>query len=259
MKCLNIPQNFPMVASVTFDRNVFEGVLNPDKKSIPEDQKEVFRQIAVLIRQGEIIPYISETTFTLETLRKGIGERLEVLISRLNVLGDNVHPGSSDFDKFYLSKAMESGFKLLPNYRLGRVLNPEIQSSWRKLDVDVDIWQLTEKFGKVLYLIESNGGGFAFLKNLLGISPKDIGPWIKYAETYQGSMKKFDKAVAEWCDGDSVAIHIASGLDYFCTNDIGTNAGRNSVFSSHIRGLLEQQFALKIVKPEDLLWIWENR
>jgi hypothetical protein len=34
-----------------------------------------------------------------------------------------------------------------------------------------------------------------------------------------GSPKKLAAAVAEWVDGDALAVHYAFGADVFCTND----------------------------------------
>jgi len=54
-------------------------------------------------------------------------------------------------------------------------------------------------------------------------------------------------------NGDSVALHITYGLDYFCTFDQGKNAGKRSVFGEDICKTLEQMFGFKKLTPIELL------
>ena len=56
---------------VTFDKNVYEFVVDPEKKgNISEDLRDCYRQINSLISSGKILPFISETILTYEVLSK---------------------------------------------------------------------------------------------------------------------------------------------------------------------------------------------
>ena len=63
--------------------------------------------------------------------------------------------------------------------------------------------------------------------------------------------KKFQEAVAEWADGDSLSAHYASGNEWFCTDDQAGNAGTRSIFHSQNRSRLEKKFGIKIISSCD--------
>ncbi|GAI59278.1 unnamed protein product, partial [marine sediment metagenome] len=64
--------------------------------------------------------------------------------------------------------------------------------------------------------------------------------------------KKIAKAAAEWADGDSVAISIALGCDYFCTRDQAKGAGSKSVLSQENLEWLKADYGFKTITPEEL-------
>jgi hypothetical protein len=76
--------------------------------------------------------------------------------------------------------------------------------------------------------------------------------------SFKGNIKHLSAAIAEWSDGDSAALHIAYGLDYFCTNDEGKNARPNSTQGQTIYQELNQQFGFNKVSPEELVEIFRN-
>ena len=75
----------------------------------------------------------------------------------------------------------------------------------------------------------------------------------KYGEL----KKKLSAAISEWSDGDSVALHIAYGIDYFCTNDQAKNSGTKSVFNPAIQAKLLDEFNFRKVTPAELLQVIE--
>ncbi len=256
--------------SVTFDRNVYEFVVNPEKERLPINEKRTYEAIHKMIESGTILPFISESVFTLETLKRKNSSRKNVLGHRERIITTNsesngntsvitvgsnpyIHPGNHEKDNEFLAKAIELGFKILPIYRLGRLVNPAIKAEWRYILPTDDILEIPTKFAEIFEVIESNGGGFAWLKVLLNVPDDNSKPWFDYIQYYTGTDKKFDAAVAEWSDGDSIAAHIASKIDYFCTNDMAKTAGNKSAFNVKMKALLHEQFNLNVVAPFDLL------
>ena len=65
--------------------------------------------------------------------------------------------------------------------------------------------------------------------------------------------KKINRAVNEWCDGDSVASHFAYNNDLFCTEDFGKSASGATIFESKNRAWLTSQFGIRFVTMEQLV------
>ena len=70
-------------------------------------------------------------------------------------------------------------------------------------------------------------------------------------ETSSEFDKRFQKAVAEWVDGDALSAHYASGNEWFCTDDKAGNAGTGSIFHSQNRARVENKFGIKIISSHD--------
>lgn len=256
--------------SVTFDRNVYESILGPDKCKRPESNLEHAAIIANYIEWKQIVPYISESAFTLETLRNEKGNRRRILTKDRKIISEpgdsfirlggdpSIHPGTTETDGYFLNKAIESGFKILPIFRFGRIVNLEIRPEWRYIKEYSEPMGLVDKWSEVVTYLEDLGAGFGFINSLLKIPENRQKPWTFYAEQYTGSDKKFNRAIAEWSDGDSVASHIASGITYFCTYDEAKGAGSKSVFSPNIKEALNKKFGLKVVSPQELVFILQG-
>ena len=68
----------------------------------------------------------------------------------------------------------------------------------------------------------------------------------------EADRNKIAKAAAEWADGDSVAISIALGCDYFCTRDQAKGAGSKSILSQVNLTWLKNDYGFETILPEDL-------
>lgn len=68
----------------------------------------------------------------------------------------------------------------------------------------------------------------------------------------KSDKRKVSKAFAEWADGDAIATCGGSAIDYFCTEDIGKNAGSTSIFSLENRKWLYNTFKIKIINIQEL-------
>lgn len=66
---------------VTFDKNVYEYIIDPEKPGNQDGHtRQCYRDLHELIVHQKITPFVSETVFTCEALRKG--ERKKVLSRR---------------------------------------------------------------------------------------------------------------------------------------------------------------------------------
>jgi hypothetical protein len=248
---------------VAFDKNVYEFVVEPTKvANISFIERRAYQQIHSAIQEGKILPFISETILTYETLAKK--DRFRVLSHEKPISvssdGDKVsissnvdlHSGSHDKDLYYLTKAIELGFKILPGKRFGKLINPIVCSDWYYITGE-DYFEIAERFAAVTNEIENLGGGYRRFQLEIGADVHQHLNRIELFKLYKGSEKKLSKAIAEWSDGDSVALHIAYGLDYFCTHDRGKNAGKNSVFSDSIYSHIRNKFGFTKLSPAELI------
>ncbi|NCU06083.1 MAG: hypothetical protein GXC73_19140 [Chitinophagaceae bacterium] len=253
---------------VTFDKNVYEFVVNPNKETdISDNERAVFRLINGFIVNGRILPFISETCLTYEAVAKK--ERIPVLAHRQPILvksegmlvtissNPNIFPGNHFKDDIYLKGAIDLGFKILPGKRFGKLINPNIKTEWYYY-LNEDYFETSERYGKIADFIEEMGGGYTQYLNLITTLDNKHLNTNEKLKLFRGNIKHLSAAVAEWSDGDSVALHIAYGLDYFCTYDEGKNAKPNSTLGQPIYNRLNQKFGFNKVKPEELSRILGN-
>ena len=237
---------------VTFDSNVWRWVVAPEDAPVQNDSA-IYRELNRLCSDGLIDGYLSGSMFAWEAVSRL--ERKDILskdcgnigLSKLEEFDDcllrtltigpdpTAHPGTPEKFIYYLEKASKLGFKVMRIPRLGYLSNPD----------------LTEKYwADVVGVIESRGGGLAQLQS---IGHQYATNWMKAMEIAPASkIKAVAKAVAEWADGDSVAIHLAYGNDFFCTKDAAKGAGQQSVMAPTSVEYLAKMFDLKKVSPEEL-------
>jgi hypothetical protein len=247
---------------VTFDKNVYEFVVNPEKEApIKMRQRDAFKAIHYLIMDKKILPFISETILTYETV--GRKDRFKILThdkpivvtsngSRVTVSSNpKIHPGNHSIDNFYLAKAINMGFKILPERRFGKLINPAIKSEWYHY-LNEEYLITSEQFSSVVKEIELLGAGYKQYSNLITTKENEhLSPYDRL-KLYKGSEKKLNAAIAEWSDGDSIALHIVHGLDCFCTNDEGKNAGANSALLKKVCKRLNLKYQFQKKSPEEL-------
>jgi endonuclease YncB( thermonuclease family) len=129
------------------------------------------------------------------------------------------------------------------------VQNPDLEEELL-LPISDDV---SEKFGECVDDIEQRGCG---LRQLQEIAKKYVSPgkpWIEgIVNAPDSENSSIAKAVAEWADGDTVALHYAYGNDYVCTRDVAKSAGEESVFSSANMIFLERKYGIKSITPEEL-------
>jgi hypothetical protein len=252
---------------ITFDSNVWRWVVAPEDTPAHKDLS-IYREINRLCSDGLIDGYLSGSMFAWEAVtrpeRKDVlnKDRGNIALSELEGVGDclrrtitigpdpTAHPGTPEKFIYYLEKARELGFKVMHIPRLGYLSNPDLtEMDWADYDVSIE-----ERFADVVEVIESWGCGMSQLQS---IGHRYATDWLKAMEIAPASeIQKVATAVAEWADGDSIAIHLAYGNDIFCTEDNAKGAGQHSVMASKNVECLAKMFDLKKVSPEELVCVF---
>lgn len=254
---------------VMFDSNIWQNVVCPDDYT-SDPQYDALCKIHQLIEEGKIEAYLSETMFTLENVRKAdrkakMGSmkpsfkttftEIEGGVNIRMTMGPN-HDDSVSLDdnpqlKKYALEAIKLGFRIVRLPRISMLQNSDLEDKLYKVP---DFQKFFEKGITISEEIEKRGAGIAQIKALvssnLGRSIND-----KIMNAPNEDAKKIAKAIAEWADGDSVAISIGLDCDYFCTRDEAHGAGTTSVLGPANLAWLESTYGFKAIKPEQLISI----
>jgi hypothetical protein len=249
---------------ITFDSNVWRIISSPDK--FPNEKSiDDFRKIRKAIVEKKIDPFICETVFTLEAIKRQDRKKFfsenhsktnidvtddgsSEMVLTFSIRPDRtVHPGNHRLLDVHLKDAIDIGFKILKFPRIGGVVNRDIENLFYNHE---DLKSYFDNAFSVAREIESKSAGIFHIK-VIG---------LKYDKYWKEGIKKASdrevgniaKAVAEWADGDSVACHIAVKGDFFCTRDNAQKAGDNSVLSKINLSWLKATYNFAIITPEDL-------
>lgn len=246
-----------MSISVTFDSNVWEIIVDEDKRKAADI---IYTKLFELITSEVITPFFFEGLATMETLKKT--DRKEYIGNyksgfSTSVDGEEVStskgsdaPAISDYLKKTVPDALKLGFKFTRLPRIGApMLN--LPDTYRAPDEKYDIGERQKRSFECVRFIENLGAGKGDLMNQLGANDGGLVQKTKVDNTI--ADKKYAKAVSEWVDGDALAANYGYGIDYFCTNDRAGGAGKVSIFHPDNLILLENDFPVNVVSPEDLL------
>lgn len=254
---------------ITFDSNVWRIIATPDN-FLNEPSINDFRAIRKGIKDGKIDPYISETVFTIEAIKrterkKVIGNKRAKIDTKEDAqdsgfIGMTFTIGPSkglNFDnnpilKAHFDDAVNIGFKITRLPRIAGFTNEEVEKVRFNLSGDA-LKNYLDKVFEVESKIEANGAGISHIKKIGENYDKIWFNGIKSAPEHEKG--NIAKAAAEWADGDSVAVCIALGCDYFCTRDQAQAAGMQSVLSSQNLTWLKNDYGFEIVSPENLATI----
>lgn len=254
---------------IIFDSNVWQIVTIPN--DFPNEPFLVeFKKIHQAIIDNKIEPFLSETVFTIEAIRKV--ERQDFFSSteaKIDFkesatedghisLGISIGPNEEDAIDFatrpilkkYFDEAIKLGFKIARFPRIGGLVNPEVEAvRFKQTDPELSLY--LEKVFEVGRKIEAADAGMELIK---AIGNQYGNPsWMKGLKSApEADRNKIAKAAAEWADGDSVAISIALGCDYFCTRDQAKGAGSKSILSQVNLTWLKNDYGFETILPEDL-------
>lgn len=256
-----------MTKKVMFDSNVWQKVVCPEDYTDDPQYAELCK-VQEKIKTGDIEPYISETVFTLENVQKKhrkekFGNMGSSIRSKVEVKNGEIHmrieigPNSDDAVslndnpklKKYAEKALILGFRIVRGPRIGMFECKDLNDKLYRVP---NFNEYNEKLGEVVGKIKARGAGKAQLDSLVYANTgASMSEKIKAAP--EDETKKIAKVIAEWADGDSVAMCIALGCDYFCSRDQARGAGISSVLSKTNLAWLESDYGFKVVGPDALV------
>lgn len=231
---------------IFFDSNVYQGIVCPNNYT-DDPNHDYYLKIHNEVLNGNIEAYLTEGIFTLEIIEKKYRQdklgntkaKITTQIRDTNVgVSLRITMGTNDFVSFdsnhilkqYYEGAIRLGFKIVRFPRMGAIKNTDIDET-NDLYSPENWSAYYDKACEVSNYIENIGCGFSHIH--------DIGTSFNTTNIFRGiqqapntEYKKIAKALAEWVDGDAVAISVGLNCDYFCTLDQAKGAGEKSVFSS---------------------------
>jgi hypothetical protein len=252
---------------ITFDSNVWRLIATPDR--FPNDPSiESFKKIRRAIIEGKIAHFISETVFTIESIKK-IERKIEIgnktaKIKSILQLNDRESIGVAftigpteglNFEdnpilQSHFNDAVELGFKITRLPRVSGLISAEVEQV-RFIMTGEELKHYIDTVFKVSKKIELNNAGIYHIKQIGQRYNHDV--WLDGIHSApQSEIGNIAKAAAEWADGDSVAISIALNCDYFCTRDQAKSGGSNSVLSERNLRWLKHEYEFEIISPENL-------
>lgn len=252
---------------ITFDSNTWRKVASPE--NFPKDPIiGDYKVIRDAVNNGKIIPFISETIFTLEAIKKvdrkqfftdykavqtfDVSEGDDGQVKIQFTIGPNpdAHPGNNDFLKEHFADAVSLGFNIIHLPRLAGITNKDIEGYKYKMDTALLSQYLDKVFEVGKRIKELEAGDFEIIELAKKYNP--LAGLHGIGDAPDSDIGVIAKAIAEWADGDSVASHIAIGGDYFCTNDKAVSGGIKSVFSVRNLAVLKAEYGFTTIRPTDL-------
>ncbi len=246
-----------MSTSVTFDSNVWEVIVDEDKRN---DSDPLYTKLYELINNGSIQPFFFQGLATMETIKKT--ERKEHYAnykagSSMSIDGEEISsydgsgaPEISEYLNRVVPQALALGFKFTHLPRLGAPKLDIAENNWAP-DEKYTVKERQDRSMMCAKYIESLGAGKGKIMNELGASNGGLIQKTKSDNSI--TDKNYSKAVGEWADGDALAASYGYGINYFCTNDRASGAGSSSIFHATNLQKLEKKFPVNVVSPEELV------
>ena len=262
---------------LTLDSNVWRQIVEP-KEYLADPKIVKYQLINKLLKNGKIETFLSETIFTLEGIQRKdrkfffgtyeaefsfaeafIGNEAHGMIFTVGPNLDS-HPGNNPYLAKYLSKAVSLNIKIMKNLRTGGIVNPDIKKEYYENYPNNDIYAYTNLCGQIDREMDAAGCGMIQVQN---IGEKYKGSGRHWFEGLDNAGADEDKAIssgiAEWADGDMVAMHIAYGHDYLITNDKAKNAGKTSVLSTGNVNWLKSKYDLEILDIDEFFNLLKSK
>lgn len=262
---------------VTFDSNVWRKVASPSKFS-RDASLASYQKLNAACRSGVIQGFLSETTFTLEQIKRD--DRLAWLRSsaRVSVIetitGPNalkiqfsigasnvVVPKITQMVQDHLDDAYAIGIRVLRSKRIAGPNSALLKDAkyFFNYPSDTEYHHYNNKDGEIVRYLESMGVGIANIKGKghANSSATSNDHWTDGIAAMSDSEKgSVADLVAEWADADAVATSIAHDVVYFCTNDIGkgsSNKGVVSTMSPAKSQAIMEKFGIQFISPVHLM------
>ena len=279
-----------MVLRVTFDTNSLDLACRPER--FPKDRRQpLMRKVHDALTQRRIEGFYSVTMLTIEGLmrkdRAGVfagtrtvlqpesteltknadlpdAVRDKVGAADLETVRVEIHVEQPDRKPLHpetaarIRAAMAVGVKVLKAVpRLGafRIEDPSGDYYLDPGEGDaLKAW--IDRACAVARAIDARGVGMAQIKELgerLGESDSQT-PWFRSLDR-AGDIheeREVERAFGEWADGDSIAAHVAYGIDVFCSDDVGKSNAGGSVLDRANRAWLSETYGVRFATLEEL-------
>lgn len=279
-----------MVLRVTFDTNVLDFACRPDR--FPKDPQQLqMQKVNDALANGRIEGFYSVTMLTIEGIMRRdraevfadtqmVTEPETRSITKNADLPDAIREmvGTSDLETIGIEFRVEQpsrkplhpeviarmkaakamGVKVLEGVpRTGAFhFNDSAGEYYLERGEGTELKAWIDKAREVARAIEDRGVGFAQVKalgkNIAASDPESV--WFRSLDqaTDIHQERAVERAFSEWADGDSVAAHIAYGLDVFCSADVGNSNATNSVLDPIHRAWLATTYGVQFITFEDL-------
>lgn len=279
-----------MPLRVTFDTNVLDLACRPDR--FPKDSRQpLMKRVNTALTTGELEGFYSVTMLTIEGImrrdrakvfastRLVMGEE-EIQITKIADLPESIRQevGGEDVETVRVEYRAEqparaplhpeviarvkaakaTGVKVLKDVpRMGAFEITDSTKEWYLSAGEGDkLQEWKNRCCEVARAIEDRGLGIAQVKGLgEGIAHSNPDEaWYRCLDraTDIHAKRAVERAFSEWADGDSIASHIAYGLDIFCSDDVGKSNATNSVLDPNHRAWFTQTYGVHFMTFEDL-------
>lgn len=279
-----------MALRVTFDTNVLDLACRPER--FPKDPRQpLMQKVHDALAKGQIEGFYSVTMLTIEGIMRRdraevfAGTRTVMQpetshITRNSDLPDAIREkvGSGDLETIAMEFRVEQpgrkpphpeviarmkaakalGLKVLKDVpRIGAFhITDPTGKYYLKRGEGAELKAWIDKAHEVAQAIEARGIGFAQVtalgENMAASDPASA--WFRSLDqaTDVHQERAVERAFGEWADGDSVAVHVAYGLDVFCSADVGNSNAANSVLDPIHRAWLTATYGVRFMTFEDL-------
>ncbi len=279
-----------MVLRVTFDTNVLDLACRPER--FPKDPRQPqMKKVHSALANGKLKGFYSETMLTIEGImrrdRADVFAATQTVMhpetSQItdyadlpNVIQEKV--GSGDLETIAMEFRVEQPRRkplhpeVLERVKAAKTLGVKVLKGVPRIGAyhltdhageyylgrgegdDLKAW--IDKAHEVARAIEARGIGFAQVKALgRNMSASDpASAWFQSLDqaTDVHQERSVERAFSEWADGDSVAVHVAYGIDVFCSADVGNSNATNSVLDPIHRSWLTETYGVRFMTFEDL-------
>jgi len=261
---------------VTFDSNVWRKISSPEKFT-GDPEIEIYKDIRTACETGKIIGYLSETTFTLEQIKRN--ERLAWLMEsqqisikestptpnvvQLNITigpSNGITPVEIQMVKDHLEDAYNLGIRILHSNRIAGPISPLLKDKkyFLSFSNEDEFHKNNNENGRISRELEAMGYGIHVLKQLGKLNCTKQGEnWLKgLSHLSSEEEQRVSELIAEWTDVDAVATSIAHGISFLCSNDLAKGAagkGVNSIMFPVNSAQITTKYSMEFVTPEQLL------
>ena len=279
-----------MALRVTFDSNTLELACQPERH--PRDSRQpLMQRVHEALVTGQIQGYYSVTMLTIEgVMRKDrasvfSGTRIATQPETTKVTANADLPeavremvGDADLESIHIEYRAEQpdrkplhpqtiarmkaanalglrALRAVPRLGAYQITDPTGEFYLDRGDTEaLKVW--IDKACEVARAIEDRGVGIAQIKKLGNDLGASCGPsaWFRFLDhaADMHEQRAVERAFSEWADGDSIAAHVAYGLDVFCSDDVGNSNVNNSILDSSNRAWLNRSYGVQFMTFKEL-------